>query len=954
MQNYLKHFSKNLACNGVPRIFNRIKFFSTNKFGIQESVTSEQKSDKQKRFQLTLLTNTLNSVNFNDISREDGKLLLASCGNSTADSSRESRNEMCQKIYHNLSKHDKLDFSIYHSYIRICTENGVCLNSKDFLSSLKHKPDELIYKLLLENICESGKVGEAFILLEVIKSEGYSVDEDVFASLLLAHTIEGGLKAAESVLLTMKTAHVPETLNTKLALLKGVLRRNDYDDFTKILDKYPVELDENQLLSVLQELGLYGNVSWLAELNVLFGTWTISREFINNLKNTCTHLVHMNKSKNALTIFEYFVPSGTEENFGFFIGEEMLHSNIITDEIISLARYLQDNEMNPYIFVRLTEVALKNQYVDAAWRLLENFTELRPHYFWPLMAHAHETNGEIGVLNVIARMINMKIKPDAETLELFVLPFCNLADAKVAVQKIENLGLTIREILSSALLVLLKNKRAKDAAALCDFYKVEIRGEKLFRLISSSWHSTRDSESAAMILQKYYESCTVENDLVGDFLVSCLNYCKNSDDFNSFASLLKILKKRKLKLTTTSADILYNTLSKSENDTSQNIRMLIDDMLDLRIKPETSYIPHPRNMTEDELECHLLELQEKNMETRGVLRKLIQLHSRFGNSKRVEQLRQIFQEAGYVETAGMKSSVMHSYITGGHTELALDMYKEIKEIEPTFSLDNYKIIDLATLLVGGDRFAEAIEMFRSEGQSRVIGGPAIQRNCTDLLKVFKDEQEQLTMFEFLIDKGYCKVNNVVLGPLVRIHLNSGNLEKAVSTYIDLSKRYRCTPLQLEVIRELVKMENEPSLQAVLNATSAVHGPVSTQVALITALAEIGQEKALRKILSTVRMPLRSTLEKRCERWIMEKKVAALQTLADCCDRLPKEVIDVNFIYNCIMKIHNSNNNCEAALELYERLIEKELPVHRELEEIILKLLKHNNYVIPKSLQTGTR
>lgn len=52
-------------------------------------------------------------------------------------------------------------------------------------------------------------------------------------------------------------------------------------------------------------------------------------------------------------------------------------------------------------------------------------------------------------------------------------------------------------------------------------------------------------------------------------------------------------------------------------------------------------------MNLEELEAHLIELKEKNMETRGVLRRLIQLHASKGNFERVRELRQLFFNSGY-------------------------------------------------------------------------------------------------------------------------------------------------------------------------------------------------------------------------------------------------------------------------------------------------------------------
>lgn len=51
-----------------------------------------------------------------------------------------------------------------------------------------------------------------------------------------------------------------------------------------------------------------------------------------------------------------------------------------------------------------------------------------------------------------------------------------------------------------------------------------------------------------------------------------------------------------------------------------------------------------------------------------------------------------------------------------------------------------------------------------------MGGPAIERNCWQLLDSFENAEEQLKMFQFLVENGYCKPTNIIFGPLIRIHL----------------------------------------------------------------------------------------------------------------------------------------------------------------------------------------
>lgn len=78
------------------------------------------------------------------------------------------------------------------------------------------------------------------------------------------------MEGAKNVLETMKAAKVPETDETYFAILKGVIRSQNYNDFIMFLDKYKFTLDENQILIILKELGLNNHVEWLSEVRDFF------------------------------------------------------------------------------------------------------------------------------------------------------------------------------------------------------------------------------------------------------------------------------------------------------------------------------------------------------------------------------------------------------------------------------------------------------------------------------------------------------------------------------------------------------------------------------------------------------------------------------------------------------------------------------------------------------------
>lgn len=119
-----------------------------------------------------------------------------------------------------------------------------------------------------------------------------------------------------------------------------------------------------------------------------------------------------------------------------------------------------------------------------------------------------------------------------------------------------------------------------------------------------------------------------------------------------------------------------------------------------------------------ELECHLIELQRKNMQTRGVLRRLIQEHCQLGNKDRVQQLEDTFRESGYTETAGMQAKRLHSQVLSGDVATALHTYDNLKKEHPSFKLDEFKIVDFATLLVKDGRVDAAIDVMTEESKYR--------------------------------------------------------------------------------------------------------------------------------------------------------------------------------------------------------------------------------------------
>lgn len=139
-------------------------------------------------------------------------------------------------------------------------------------------------------------------------------------------------------------------------------------------------------------------------------------------------------------------------------------------------------------------------------------------------------------------------------------------------------------------------------------------------------------------------------------------------------------------------------------------------------------------------------------------------------------------------------------------------------------------------------------VFNSVFVRKVKGGPALVRNCWLLLESTDNDKQMEKLFQFLTANGYCQVSNIILGPLVKLHIKKDNLPKAVEVFKNCVNQYNFTPQQLELLSQVVRVQDKKLTEEVHNCLLKVHGPESAAVSLMAALALNGYIKSLRKIL----------------------------------------------------------------------------------------------------------
>lgn len=379
-------------------------------------------------------------------------------------------------------------------------------------------------------------------------------------------------------------------------------------------------------------------------------------------------------------------------------------------------------------------------------------------------------------------------------------------------------------------------------------------------------------------------------------------------------------------------------------------------------------------MNLEELERHLGELQAKNMNTRPILRRLLQMLVREGRYERALEVKKRCDELKVNMSPGMLACVFDMYIHTKDLQKANATLQKLHKEFPAFLLDEFKIIDFAALLVETGDIEEAQKILRIRaGIAEIRGGDNVRRNIWNLLNNIaiisptldpEVKNHTYNFFQFLNKLGYCDYSNTTLGPIIKEYLNRHNLTGAVEQYIDFCKSHHETPLQRQLITILVDVMNRPEeqqtfkvtlddaqkyLREVLQSSTAIHGPSSTNNALIIALAEAGTDKQLRKLLidPSVRIS-KEVLQKNVEYLTGAKRVETLVKLARCSRGLGH--IKEQEIYDMLMVHLVQENNVEAALNLFEQLTtDNELKMSSEFVKNLVDLLKRNNLETPTSV-----
>ncbi|XP_075976120.1 leucine-rich PPR motif-containing protein, mitochondrial-like [Anticarsia gemmatalis] len=978
------------------------KKLTDSQSGIRSTLSSEEVLEKfitglstdiyQKnrvyRNDFTRILAKVKELNFSK--KKQGLLLIQCCGELMPDETPAARMMLVEEVWNTIKPHTQFDIDHYNELLKVYIANNRTMTVSLFLEKMAPiKPNMTTYELILRALGEAGDLNQATEVISNMKSQGLPANEDIFNSLIICQGKAGKLENISEVFTMMKSLKIEASIDTYTALVRALAWNKKPTlalDKMREAERAGLLFMESHVMEIVKTFAAVGLYTHITQVLKFLPEETLSKPSISPyMQSVTTQLVFQNQPIAALEIYKClkvpsFGPNDDQGLHGRSLVRDCVKAAMPASVIGLITQELMSSGRNPIALQNAAEAALQLGKVPLALDMLGRMKQmgipLRPHYFWPLLLHSSRSYGEKGIMNTLTTMMQMDVKPDYETIIEYTLPFVSFTSPQNLMKKFQETGLTVTTVLTPMMETLLKTGQVRSATELCELFKGKVDTERILQPLLRGYLMSSDVQSTVHTLEDITSKAMDPNkDWVGRFLCKFMQHKKVKEDISDLFELLKGLNNSSLKISTVAADYCISRLpDKYNQDTMEEFKEILVNLTDERLIDDgvvfDQAMPHPKQMNEDSLRAHLSELEAKGMNTRGVLRKLLQQYCREGNLVAAREMANKCQKEGVFLSAGMKAAIFDLHVKLGELDLAEIALADLSKSSPNFTLDEFKVIDFATLMVYRKKMKQAVAMINEQSKKRnVVGGRGIAMNCWRLLDATAAQgtpAEVRTMFDLLVKLKYCKPNNALLGPLVRVHLKDNKLENAVKEFVRLSTKYGKTPLKHELLCHILHTMSEGQsednfmnvekvngwmnklVQTVLETDRKVHGPGDVQLTLIAALADVNYKKTLRKILldpSTRFHP--DALRRRCERFADEKKAHALENIAECAKDIRH--VDVPEIYELILDVHQRDNDYASAMALWSRMQEKDMQPSKKFVQNLCGLIKSCQKDIPADL-----
>ena len=958
----------------------------------------------------------------NDASPTHSLLLLRCCGSLLVDEQPAKRDQLVDEIWSTLkSRIDvKLDISHFNALLKVHVENGRDLDPLSFLKEVEAaglEPNRVTFQRLIQCYCIKGDIEGATKILEFMKSKDVPINEGVFNSLIIGYTKIGDFNAAFNTIEIMKKSEVEPSSVTYTTLLTCLAEKVTTD---ATVDKHfqetfataneTVYLSDRMKMDILKALLVHAPAS--PHIQTVESTLQKTLGFKTDASNAATELLHRGHLDAALRIFYMLPRGGMPDQYkvsGSFFVAQMVRSNFPPEKIFEICSRFKNEGINDFAFQTVADVAAEVSDLKTARMFVRRFLQEaedpvpRTHYFWPLLVKSKNQQEILEVMREDMQSVCFSSSAQAliDTFTDYIWP--KASDPDLLMQECRVLGYSAPILVSSYIEHLINNGEYSRAIAFLRDTKSQnqrlIQGSVFKALAVNAAKSGNGGEIVA--LMKEFHLRNTENDVedrTGQFLVDFVGNGGNTRQSGD-KNVLDIILRRMADQNFVVSERYRERLS-GMNLTDRQLQIIKSLSGHYRVSPTTNlsgddFLPNGI----DELEDHLRELQSKNMNTRGCIRKLIlEYCKRTGAQmavfmrneadsdadenaelestpekfphyvKRVKQLVDILRSDNMSYSDGMKSALFEFFATCGELDSAFAVRAELS---PNFILDDFKVMNVARFCIREGKVDEAITLLRDELEkpgradhrkgfenenmrTRFVPHEAnIFRCVNEAAEKTKDPAVVDEILNLCLQFRECKPTNVMLGPKIKVHLLKNDLDSAVEEFASITSLYRQTPWMGELMARLIAQDDTARLQMITDLAIAIHGEPNVLGDLAFAFLKAGKPNQAAKVFSTV--GLRGNMWKiraHAERMIRNKDVDSLEKLVTVTKDVPS--VDRDEVFQYLIRGFIAVNDPKKALNVWTLMQEEEVVASEQTLALLGSFLKESGVEVPFSVPSVPR
>lgn len=822
------------------------------------------------------------------------------------------------------------------------------------------------------------------------------VNENVFNALIMGHSNADDLESAVGILTVMAQAGLEPSADTYTTLFCGFARRGDIDSINKYIaqcEEKEVYLLDKDFLEVIYALSVNGHGDKVDDVILKMKK---AYGYNQDAVNVILRLINKGQEPIAMKILKTMPratrQSGEQTDAGNFLIKQLIRANRPVEQVLNICRELEQSDMNSKPILVAIEAALTHGSGELSLGLLRDMKargmEIRQHFFWPVFCSIKGEQAAIGLCQTMQTEFGMTIT-NQTFREYFVPKILKNDDFSTVLQTLRGLTTTATAASVTAHTALVKNDIAK-AAEIMNSVEAYYSPGLFKKPLLLSLAKTLDYEGHALIVRNIHDGMSraksmqqsqrsqpeedeedlatenptvstgrslkeLQSEVVGDLIIDAVVHFK-VDRVEVVTNILTRLVEQGVSISNFKAEKIQERLGESM---TPEISEMLGKLSSGELEPtaiERQKMPKStgQQMSVEALERLIVRIEEKGDNAKGMKRSLLVAAIRAKDFEKTEEIVERLSSEGFILTKGVYAQLIELYASGDKLDRAIDAYKKFRasttEGEAAFELDEIKVVKMVQAFATADRLQEGIKFLQENARKEIPDEKVFnyQATCWRLLNMLAEQgktTELNTLFEALVANKYVVPNNVLLGPLIKVHLVQDQLKEAVDKFEELCQKYRATPWKNEIACRLIQGEDASNLQRITDLSTEIHGEVNSLYDLVFSFIECGRVRQARKILETPGLKTRpNRINFACERYLNENMPTALEGLIEATKDLNH--IDRSEIYYKLLQTYIKENSTEKALGLWTSMQEEDISASDPFLIKLSQFLKANGLEVP--------